>query len=93
MDKPGASTRVCLNIGGRKFETTQETLTGDGKITTFFSSLMKHGQSTASQEFFIDRDGDAFAPLLSFLRTTVFRVSFALSLSATVSEAHLATYT
>ena len=61
--------RVRLNVGGKRFETTVGTLTGGGKLQTFFSSLLAH-HLEADTELFIDRDGEYFGPLLSFLRTS-----------------------
>ena len=75
--------RIRLNIGGHVYDTTMGTLTGNGKIPTFFSSLMRHEPPIeAAQEKFIDRDGDSFAPLLSYLRTGIFRVPPALDEAA-----------
>ena len=50
-----------LNVGGRRFETTAATLAPIGSPPTFFSSLLAHGDADAD-EYFIDRDGDTFAP-------------------------------
>ena len=48
------STRVRLNVGGRRFETTVGTLTtGFGKVgrpPTFFSSLLSHGAAEDGEE-------------------------------------------
>ena len=63
-----SSQRVRLNIGGRRFETTVGTLTGSGAERTYFTSVLQHAHSM-DEEIFIDRDGDSFAPLLSYLRT------------------------
>ena len=63
--------RVRLNVGGRRFETTVATLTSNGSLESMFSSLLQHTErgETGEQELFIDRDGEAFGPLLNFLRT------------------------
>jgi len=83
-----AGERVRLNIGGRRFETTQTTLTGDGKLQTFFSSLIRHAKpSQTKEEVFIDRDGDAFAPLLTFLRTGILHIPDSLSEAVVRTEA------
>jgi len=79
------TARVKLNIGGQRFETTISTLTGNGKFTTFFTSLLTHTQ--VSNEYFIDRDGDAFGPLLSFLRTGTLHIPPTISESAVRQEA------
>jgi len=79
------SGRVRLNIGGWKYETTRSTLTGDGKIQTFFSSAVRH--CSPDEEIFIDRDGECFAPLLSYLRTGVLRIPPVLSDAAVRAEA------
>ena len=70
---PPGSSRIKLNVGGRKFETTVATLTGQKQ--SFFSSLLCHTPEEHLQgELFIDRDGDAFVPILNFLRTGVLYV-------------------
>ena len=61
------SRRINLNIGGRHFETTVSTLMGRGN--NFFTSIIQHEPPSAGDEIFIDRDGDAFGPLLNYLRT------------------------
>ena len=60
------SRRINLNIGGRHFETTVSTLIGRGN--NFFTSIIQHEPPSAGDEIFIDRDGDAFGPLLNYLR-------------------------
>lgn len=61
---------VKLNIGGRIFCTTKSTLSSKGE--NFFTSLLSGRFSSQKDEtgaYFIDRNGDYFAPLLDFLRT------------------------
>ncbi|KAL1512204.1 hypothetical protein AB1Y20_005468 [Prymnesium parvum] len=79
------SCRVRLNVGGSRFETTVGTLTGHGKLKTFFSSLLRH--NGLEGELFIDRDGESFGPLLSFLRTGELHVPPRLSEAALRLEA------
>jgi len=63
---------ICLNVGGRKFETTRQTLLHDkgsmlAKMFDPESSLppgvMRDGA------YFLDRDPESFSGVLSFLRT------------------------
>jgi len=71
VDKPPVkpSQRVKLNVGGHRYETTAATLTCNGP-DHYFCSLLRHTPaSDFESELFIDRDGDAFGPLLNFLRT------------------------
>ncbi|XP_061453074.1 SH3KBP1-binding protein 1 isoform X2 [Rhineura floridana] len=61
---------VQLNVGGRRFSTSRQTLTWIPD--SFFSSLLSGRISTLKDEtgaIFIDRDPDVFAPILNFLRT------------------------
>lgn len=83
--EPRPSERVRLNVGGCRFETTAGTLTANGKLKTFFSSLLTHHPDDA--ELFIDRDGDCFGPLLSFLRTGVLHIPPSVSECALRREA------
>ncbi|XP_044281358.1 SH3KBP1-binding protein 1 isoform X2 [Varanus komodoensis] len=68
---PGAGAElVQLNVGGRRFSTSRQTLTWIPD--SFFSSLLSGRISTLKDDtgaIFIDRDPDAFAPILNFLRT------------------------
>lgn len=80
-----ASRRVILNIGGRRFETTVSTLTAGKK--NFFSSIIQHEPPAPGGEIFIDRDGDAFAPLLNFLRTGMLHLPPSISEAAVRCEA------
>ena len=61
---------VKLNIGGYKFSTTRATLTS--VPNSYFAALLEGRMPTAKDEkgaYFIDRDGQYFAPILSYLRT------------------------
>lgn len=61
---------VTLNVGGRKFSTSKQTLTWIPD--SFFSSLLSGRISSLRDEtgaIFIDRDPEAFVPILNFLRT------------------------
>jgi len=61
---------IKLNIGGHKFCTTYQTLTKEP--ATFFTSLLNGAISSTKDEddaYFIDRDGQFFAPILTWLRT------------------------
>lgn len=61
---------VKLNIGGYQYETTFSTLTC---IPDTYFSLLLSGRFPFQKDergaFFIDRDGQYFAPILTFLRT------------------------
>mmetsp|Transcript_18286 Transcript_18286/g.42979 ORF Transcript_18286/g.42979 Transcript_18286/m.42979 type:complete len:263 (+) Transcript_18286:132-920(+) len=66
---PDESDRIVLNVGGNRFETTTATLRAHSP--TFFSALVSENfrSSLDSQGvYFIDRDGEAFKPLLQFMR-------------------------
>ncbi|KAF2075438.1 hypothetical protein CYY_003267 [Polysphondylium violaceum] len=61
---------IKLNIGGKKFCTTKETLLSSQ--STFFVGLLggKFGNYVDEKGYyFIDRDGELFAPILGFMRT------------------------
>ena len=60
---------VLLNVGGRKFTTSVETLTVE-KDTFFTALLSKQFQPTKDDEdyIFIDEDGDIFAEILIYMR-------------------------
>lgn len=62
---------VKLNIGGHKFCTTSSTLTK--YPNTFFTSLLQGRIPTTKDEdgaYFVDRDGQFFSPILTWLRTS-----------------------
>eukprot|EP01095_Lingulamoeba_sp_RSL-Kostka_P014480 TRINITY_DN6323_c1_g7_i1.p1 TRINITY_DN6323_c1_g7~~TRINITY_DN6323_c1_g7_i1.p1 ORF type:complete len:444 (+),score=112.87 TRINITY_DN6323_c1_g7_i1:216-1547(+) len=61
---------IKLNIGGYMFQTTKSTLI---KVpNTYFSAMLSERMTTTLDEngyYFIDRDGQFFNPILTFLRT------------------------
>ena len=59
---------VKLNVGGRSFETTAETLAACQYFQPFLAGRMPHG-GDGKGRLFIDRSPDLFAVLLQFLRT------------------------
>lgn len=61
---------IGLNIGGTKYLTTRETLLKNGE--NFFTSLLAGRIPTAKDKhgnYFIDRNGKLFMPILDLLRT------------------------
>lgn len=64
---------IRLNVGGEKFITYYETL----KQSAYFQELILNKKAKGAmvtgkeknQEFFIDRDGDAFQDIMHYLRT------------------------
>lgn len=88
-DLPKMSGIVKLNIGGVKYETTVGTLVSRGD--NFFTTLFSHMFATLKDEegyYFIDRDGEYFKPLLSYLRTGELRVPPGMSKMCVEREAH-----
>lgn len=70
---------ITLNVGGTTFVTTRETLTipkvkrkrGEvGSDVDWFVALLSSGPPMNDGSYFIDRDGQFFAPILTYLRTT-----------------------
>lgn len=61
---------VDLNVGARIFATTRSTLCkhSGSMLAAMFSGDMQLGQQDNQGRFFIDRDGDRFATILSYLR-------------------------
>ncbi|CAF0860449.1 unnamed protein product [Didymodactylos carnosus] len=62
--------KVTLNVGGDKFQTTEETLTKEND--TFFTALFSQQWQLEKDEegsIFIDRDGKLFAYILRYFRT------------------------
>ncbi|XP_051193795.1 BTB/POZ domain-containing protein At2g24240-like [Lolium perenne] len=66
-----AAGRVRLNVGGRVFETTADTLASAGRDTMLGAMLDASWNAPAAttSEYFIDRDPACFAVLLDLLRT------------------------
>lgn len=92
---PNASTEVGrgkivhLNVGGRRFSTTSGTLLGRG--VNYFSGLLSgHYRASVDEQgaFFLDRNGDYFAPILDYLRTGKLRCPPNLSIEGLLEEAH-----
>lgn len=83
------SARVRLNVGGRRFETTVATLAGPhGGDQGYLPSLLRHApEEELAGELFIDRDGDAFAPLLNYMRTGTLSIPPSTSEEAVRAEA------
>ena len=89
-----AVDRLTLNVGGRRFETTASTLGGHGSSPNFFTQLIAHDErraggadAAAPLEYFVDRDGDAFAPVLNYLRTGQLHVPAGVSEASVREEA------
>ena len=61
---------VELNVGGRCYATTRSTLCkhSDSMLAKMFSGDMIPAQQDRNGRYFIDRDGDLFQFILSFLR-------------------------
>jgi len=71
---------IKLNVGGFKFCTTAATLTKYPR--TYFTCILSGNIPTTQDEegaYFIDRDGQFFAPILTYLRTN--EISFPNSMS------------
>jgi len=58
--------RVKLNVGGKQFETTKETLLKSDYFKSLLEGNWKENQS--NEELFIDRDPDLFQNILNILR-------------------------
>jgi len=79
---------VKLNIGGFKFCSTTATLTK--YPNTFFSGMLCGQLSTTKDEegaFFIDRDGQFFSPILTWLRTSEISIPNTMTKEDVVREA------
>jgi len=65
-----SSSRITLNVGGKLFTTTKDTLLS--RRDSFFYAMLSSGQwfpDESDGTYFIDRDPDYFHIILSFLRT------------------------
>ncbi|KAH3761438.1 K+ channel tetramerization subfamily protein [Pelomyxa schiedti] len=80
---------VRLNVGGRVFITTRTTLSMSSE-SSFFTVLLS-GKFTSTTDdtgaFFIDRNGDLFAPILDFMRTGKLFVPPSVNTDAVYNEA------
>src|SRR5690242_19992015 len=67
----GASGRVVkLNVGGKKYITTEQTLLAHGP--NYFTGLLSGNYAAETDEdgwLLLDRNGRLFEPILDFLRT------------------------
>ncbi|EFA86800.1 hypothetical protein PPL_00605 [Heterostelium album PN500] len=75
MEKIMTNNIVKLNVGGSKYTTTKDSLNSQ---STFFRALLNGdcGNATDSDgHYFIDRDGDLFGDILSYLRTGHFNIN------------------
>ena len=61
---------IELNVGGRKFTTTRDTLCkdADSMLAALFSGDFMPAQLDSKGRVFLDRNGDTFAFILSYLR-------------------------
>jgi len=83
-----ASRIVKLNIGGFKFCTTSNTLTKHPE--TFFTGMLNGNLPTTIDEdgaYFIDRDGQFFAPILTWLRTNEISIPSTMTKEDLIREA------
>jgi hypothetical protein len=85
---PANSQIVKLNIGGYKYMTTKGTLCKQGDC--YFTALLGGKYSALKDEegfYFVDRDGEYFKPILSFLRTGELEVPHDMSYNRILREA------
>lgn len=57
---------IALNVGGAHYQTRRDTLLS--LPNTYFTKLLAGKEAEATSEFFIDRDGAKFEPILNYLR-------------------------
>ncbi len=82
---------VELNVGGRAFTTTRSTLCkhGDSMLAAMFCGDLEPGQTDVQGRFFIDRNGDLFAVIISYLRGELLQLpAFGIQRQALAAEAH-----
>lgn len=87
-EKPEKSRIVRLNIGGRLFATSAETLVTAGD--SFFSALLSDKHSSTCDEtgaYFIDRSPHYFAPILHYLRCGVLELPPGITRTSLLKEA------
>ena len=61
---------IRLNVGGRCFDSTSDTLMKANYFETYMNGYIGHAVDQQGR-LFIDRDGDLFSHLLQFMRTTI----------------------
>jgi hypothetical protein len=61
---------VTLNVGGTRYQTRRDSLLS--LPGTYFTKLLAGREGEATAEFFIDRDGAKFGPILNYLRYSFF---------------------
>lgn len=86
----GSKEIVGLNIGGIKYLTTKTTLLSTSE-PNFFTSLLSGSflqDFDTKGNYFIDRDGQYFAPILEYLRTGEFRCPQGMNEKAIAREAN-----
>jgi hypothetical protein len=66
------NNKICLNVGGHRFETSRQTLTSipDTYLSSMFSGRFELSPD-ADGSYFIDRPGKHFEHVLNFLRVPV----------------------
>ena len=66
------NNKICLNVGGHRFETSRRTLTSipDTYLSSLFSGRFELA-TDADGAYFIERDGSHFRHVLNFLRDPV----------------------
>jgi hypothetical protein len=64
------NNKICLNVGGHRFETSRRTLTSipDTYLSSMFSGRFALAPDAADGSYFLDRDGTHFRHVLNFLR-------------------------
>ncbi len=61
---------IRLNVGGRHFDTTRETLSMAGYFEPYLNERIGHAVDEQGR-LFVDRNGELFGHLLHFMRTTI----------------------
>lgn len=82
---------IELNVGGRKFTTTRDTLCkdADSMLAAMFSGDFMPAHQDSKGRVFLDRNGDMFAVILSYLRGEPLQVpDGVVQQRALVAEAH-----
>ena len=82
---------IELNVGGRKFTTTRDTLCKDtdSMLAAMFSGDFMPAHQDSKGRVFLDRNGDMFAVILSYLRGEPLQIpDGVVQQRALVAEAH-----